>query len=218
MSFSFELDGEKFSEFNEEDFDLMETIAEDLCLNRVTPIDLDEEFEFHCEPSHNIAEEEIFRFIDVIDDNIGHLYLRCKGADWKDDKEDELTEPGLIYIWFTREEELVGFDCFKLCLDDDNKMVLYLYEIHLTEEYQCQHFGGKLIAEFHNLAKKLKDSNHDLYKHLEGTGLTVFTDNLSALNWYENLGYKLTEASPQDKTLRNGKNVKPDYYLMRRPL
>ncbi|RLV93273.1 Histone-specific N-acetyltransferase NAT4 [Spathaspora sp. JA1] len=218
MNFQFELDGEEFSEFNEEDFSLMETVAEDLCLNRITPIKLDKDIEFHCEPAHNTADEEIDRFIDVVDENLGDLYLRIKGVEWQDEKNDELTEPGLIYIWFTRDEELVGFECFKLCLDDDNVLVLYLYEIHLTKKYQRQSFGGKLITQFHNLAKKLRDSNHDLYKHLAGTALTVFTDNSVALNWYKGFGYELTSSSPQDKVLRDGKTIKPDYYLMRRTL
>lgn len=219
MTLNFEIDGEEYHEFNEEDPFLMEAIAEDLQLNFINGAFKVGKFTTHSEVAHNLSDEQLQEFIDTIDDNIGDLYVKYRGNEWKDDKEDEMTEPGLVMVWFKDDaEELVGYLSFKLCVDDDVVFVLYLFEIHLVKEYQGKKYGRQIIDQFHDFAQLLMNSKNELYRTVQGTALTVFSDNERAFKWYSNLGYKLTEGSPVDKKLRSGKVVKPEYYLMRREL
>lgn len=127
MTLNFEIDGEEYHEFNEEDPFLMEAIAEDLQLNFINGAFKVGKFTTHSEVAHNLSDEQLQEFIDTIDDNIGDLYVKYRGNEWKDDKEDEMTEPGLVMVWFKDDaEELVGYLSFKLCVDDDGVFVLYL--------------------------------------------------------------------------------------------
>ncbi|WPK24652.1 hypothetical protein PUMCH_001932 [Australozyma saopauloensis] len=50
-----------------------------------------------------------------------------------------------------------------------------------------------------------------------GTGLTVFGENAVAFRWYTSLGYLLSSQSPCDRLLRNGRVVRPEYYILYRP-
>ncbi|RCK59377.1 hypothetical protein Cantr_07048 [Candida viswanathii] len=219
MDVTFEIDGEEYKEFNEADIFLMEAIAEDVQLNYVGRVFKVGGFTTHSETAHNLADEQLQEFIDVVDDNLGDLYVKYRGNEWKDDKEDEMTEPGLLMVWFKDDlDDLVGYMSFKLCVDDDGVFVLYLFEIQLVKKYQGQKFGRQMIDQFHELTKVLQKSPNKLYQKLEGTALTVFSDNKRALKWYQGMDYKLTEGSPVDKKLRSGKVVKPEYYLMRRGL
>ncbi|EMG48277.1 hypothetical protein G210_1162 [Candida maltosa Xu316] len=197
----------------------MEAVAEDLNFNYVNKLFKLPDYKTHSEPAHNLEDDQLQNFIDVIDDNIGDLYVKNRGPDWKDDKEEEMTEPGLIFVWFTDDnDELVGYLSFKICIDDDDIFVVYLFEIHLTENFQGKKIGQQLIDQFHEFAKLLHNSSHNLYKNVTATALTVFSENERALNWYKKLNYELTGGSPVDRKLRNGKIVKPEYYLMRRSL
>ncbi|CAX42006.1 histone-specific N-acetyltransferase, putative [Candida dubliniensis CD36] len=224
MRVRFELNGQKYNKFSEDDPFLMEEIAEDLVLNHLTTNTFSlPNYRTHIETTHNIQENQLHDFIQLIDDNLGDLYVKSQEQNWKDNKQEEMSEPGLIYVWFTEtttddDDELVGFVSFKLCEDDDGIFVLYLFEIHLTEKYQGQKLGQLLIDQFHEFAKSLQNSSNKLYSMLEGTALTVFTKNTKALNWYKKMNYELTERSPMDKKLRNGTVIKPVLYLMRRKL
>ncbi|KAI5955290.1 NAT4 [Candida jiufengensis] len=235
-NFNFSIDDQEFEKFDEEDFSLMEAIAEDITSNYLSHLFSVPGFRTRLEVVDMLQEEEIERFIDIIDENIGDLYVRNKGSDWREEKEEELTEPGLIYVWLSKEEDeeeedkdevdkdedeketnkFVAYLCFKLCLDDEDKLVLYLYEIHVVKDYQGQKLGQALINRFHELTLVLKGSANNLYEQVEGTALTVFSSNEKALNWYTKMGYRILESSPQGKKLRNGKITKPSYYLMSR--
>ena len=226
MRIRFQLKRRKYNRFSEEDPILMEEIAEDLSLNYLTDRFRLPNFETYIEASHNMDENQIDKFIQLIDDNLGDLYVESEQYNWKNNKKEEMLEPGLVYIWFTEttpeeeeeEEELVGFLSFKLCEDVDDVFVLYLFEIHLTQKYQGQKLGQLLIDQFHEFAKSLQNSSHELYLMLQGTALTVFSNNTRAFNWYKKMNYELTEGSPMDRKLRNGTVIKPVLYLMRREL
>ena len=125
-------------------------------------------------------ENQIDKFIQLIDDNLGDLYVESEQYNWKNNKKEEMLEPGLVYIWFTettrrrRRRRTSRFLSFKLCEDVDDVFVLYLFEIHLTQKYQGQKLGQLLIDQFHEFAKSLQNSSHELYLMLQGTALTVF--------------------------------------------
>ncbi|KAK6454846.1 histone-specific N-acetyltransferase NAT4 [Scheffersomyces xylosifermentans] len=171
----------------------------------------------HYEAIHNLPPKKLRQFVDLVDRNLGKFYVKHTGKPtWKLDKFEEMRESGLIYVWLTSEDNsIVGFMSFKLCSEDEDETVLYLYEIHIVPQFQALKLGGKLMQIFHALAKDLSDRKSPWYfQSCKATSLTVFTDNSPALSWYLKLGYKIHPNSPQDKHLRSGKVVKPDYYIL----
>ncbi|KAI5969097.1 RNY1, partial [Candida margitis] len=218
MDIDFKIDGDAYNQYSEDNVNLNESIAADVMLNY-----MHETFEVsgygrYIHQSTNLPKSFFKSIVDVIEETIGDLYVKNNGNNWKREKKMELKEPGLIFVLFTdpKTSKVVAFICFKLCLEDENNLVLYLYEIHVTSDHQGQGLGQYLIDQFHKLCVDLSNSSNLLYRQLSGTALTVFSDNERALSWYSNMGYKLTDDSPSDKLLRNGKVRKPDYYLLKR--
>ncbi|KAG7665260.1 NAT4 [[Candida] subhashii] len=219
MKIKCRINGEELQEFDERNAILMDHIGDNLVQESKKEFELDG-FESHCLLGEDLPDEQLEQFCDLIEEGLGELYIRHKGEDWKSEKEFELTEPGLAVVWFTEKasDDLVGFLAFKVCLDDEDKLVLYLYEIHISEAFKGMGRGSSLIKQFHDFCVLLHSSHNPLYKHLQGTSLTVFAENSRAHQWYTSLGYSLTKGSPRDKVLRSGKVIKPAYYLMRRKL
>ncbi|CAK9441327.1 uncharacterized protein LODBEIA_P51960 [Lodderomyces beijingensis] len=225
MEITYEIDGLQFTNFTEDDITQQETIADDLCLRHLPHYEINlPHLRSQFSPASEIDEALLDQCINLIESNIGDLYARHKGANWKEEKLEEMSEPGLIVLWFTDpaaddDDDLAGFISFKLCLDDDDIFVLYLFEIHLAARYQGRKLGQMLIDQFHQFVEVgLQRSENALYRMVRGTSLTVFSDNTRALSWYKSMGYGLIDSSPRDRTLRSGKIVKPEYYLMRRDL
>ncbi|KAH3679398.1 hypothetical protein WICMUC_001018 [Wickerhamomyces mucosus] len=151
-------------------------------------------------------------FIDLMEITIGNHYRRVDGKEWKIHKLEEMKHNGLVYISYHHENDLVGFLSFVITMDEfEMKRIFYLYEIHVSPKYQKLKLGTKLIKNYHKLINRLNDT---IYKDVDTFKLTVFSSNSIPLNWYKKMGYKLAEDSPNDKQLRNGKVIKPNYYIL----
>lgn len=158
----------------------------------------------------------------IVNNCMGPLYVAHKGKGWKKQKEDELREIGLLFIWYAL-EDFPKMGALVVCkLVDEH--TLYLYEIQVLPEYQSHKWGSKLMDSFHALAKKLDETSlndTELDETLrmncttEYTGLTVFPDNERALKWYKQLGYTFSPNSPRDRKTRL-RVIKPDYYELER--
>lgn len=176
-------------------------------------------FELHCASTETLRDLEIARFIELIDECMGQFYVRHKGEDWKMEKVDEMTETGLVYTWYESHGVIAGLMSFKLVTESYGQ-VLYLYEIQISPKFQGEKLGSKFVSGLHVMSTVLNTRTKDLQLPMSthfsniGTGLTVFSDNSRALDWYHRLGYSPSEGSPTDKRLRNGKVVKPSYYLL----
>lgn len=176
-----------------------------------------------CTSEADIEEPMLHLLVEVIDKCMGKLYVKHKGRNWKDDKVDELTEPGLVFVWYTCGEDIGGFVAFKLVNELYGK-TLYLYEIQILPEYQGKGFGSDLMKYFHQLTVVVNaaTSNLNIPCHAllsaNASSLTVFSDNVKALAWYTRIGYYPSPDSDTDRKLRGGKVVKPSYYLLTRPL
>ena len=96
MRIRFQLKRRKYNRFSEEDPILMEEIAEDLSLNYLTDRFRLPNFETYIEASHNMDENQIDKFIQLIDDNLGDLYVESEQYNWKNNKKEEMLEPGLV--------------------------------------------------------------------------------------------------------------------------
>ncbi|CCH40723.1 Histone-specific N-acetyltransferase NAT4 [Wickerhamomyces ciferrii] len=175
----------------------------------------------------SIEPKNVHEFVELVSINLGHFYSRNHGSNWKLDKVKEMEESGLVFVSIWDHDQLVGFISFVDTIDDDIR-VLYLYEIQINPNHQGKSLGKLFINYFHDLAKYLSKINNKIYSNynnnnphdyldrtetLKGTKLTVFSDN-SVLDWYIKLGYDKSEDSPQDRKLRSGKVIKPEYYLL----
>ncbi|KAK6203488.1 histone-specific N-acetyltransferase NAT4 [Scheffersomyces amazonensis] len=210
-------------EWDEEDEHLMEyvSIRLDSHIESVFNLPSDQVVMFH-KPVTQISPSKLQKFTDLVARNLNELYIKHQGKNWKVEKVEEMKEVGLVYVWYENKSnhELIGFISFKVCFDDGFK-VLYLYEIQINEEYHHQRYGSNLIENLQSLAKHVSRSiindDNGYFDNARGISLTVFPDNLEALNWYFKIGYNYTSQSPRDRKLRNGKLVKPKYYVLHRP-
>ncbi|KAI3406708.2 NAT4 [Candida oxycetoniae] len=219
LKVNFEINGVRFNEFSECNLYLLRAIEEDIC----SSTSIEDVFKFpgiafHFSPSSQLKDAAICRLVDIIDDNLGEIYLKNYGKKWKDAKKRELNEAGMVIVSITRDDsgQVEGFISFKMCFDADEKFVLYLYEIQLGKKLQGHGLGQSIMDQFHEYVASLQRSSNKLYQKLNGTALTVFSENERAFAWYTRLGYKFAECSPMDKTKRDGTVKKPKFYLMKR--
>lgn len=171
--------------------------------------------ELQCAPVHKLTWPKLDQFLQLLDNTIGDLYSMIVGPEWKKEKVIEMQETGLVAVWYQNADaDLMAFVTFMLVVELGQKR-LYLFEIHVHPKFQGSKLGSQLIEGFHKLARSLNSYNDPLLS-CKGTSLTVFSKNERAFSWYTKLGYRLSEESPTDRTLRSGKIVKPDYYIMSR--
>lgn len=153
-----------------------------------------------------VDEVRLVELFDLLDRNLGTYYCNLEGPNWKVDKKAEMMEDGLVYLCLYSDKSLAAFASF-MQVEEEGLDLLYLYEIQVDERFRESGLGTYLLGAFHRIAATF---------HLDGTGLTVFSDNQHALSWYLRKGYKVAPFSPQDKILRSGKTIKPDYYILLR--
>ncbi|KAI5959446.1 hypothetical protein KGF57_002084 [Candida theae] len=220
MEIEFEVDGKIFHQFSENDDQSVEAIAADIIMNHMQGVFDFQEYETIIRQTRDMSNKCMEVSLELIDENIGQLYIKHNGNKWKRDKKLELREPGLIFVLLIdpKLHTISAYICFKMCLDSEGELVLYLYEIHVRSLLQGKGLGQLLINQFHKVAADLVKSSNPLYKSLRGTALTVFSDNERALRWYGGMDYNLTTDSPVDKVLRRGNVLKPDYYLLKRAI
>lgn len=89
------------------------------------------------------------------------------------------------------ENELVGFICFRFESGaDKNECALYVYELHIREEFQRQGLGEELMRMVRQIAIEFK---------MDKIMLTVFRTNEKALKFYNKLNFVTDESSPSKK-------------------
>lgn len=212
-------------DFDEDDYKSMDAVAKALVAlaPQVFPDQLDINLSRVCKSQGDLTSHELTEFVDVIDACMGKLYVKHKGQNWRDEKIDELTEDGLVFLWYTDGSGVAGFMAFKLALELYGK-TLYLYEIQILPKFQGKGLGKQFMDCFHRYAALVNGNAlnpsipHCSLLETGATSLTVFADNNKAVEWYKRLGYVHTSDSPADRRLRGGKVVKPSYYLLTRPL
>ncbi|CZT13024.1 uncharacterized protein RAG0_16637 [Rhynchosporium agropyri] len=122
-------------------------------------------------------------------------YRKSKDG-WKPKaKKKEMRLLDLKYLLVKRGDEIVGFLSFMPTYEDE-KQVVYCYEVHLGEEVRGTGLGGILMGHLITIAKAIPLT--------EKVMLTVFTRNEHAVAFYAKLGYEKDEYSPEPRLLRNG--------------
>lgn len=100
----------------------------------------------------------------------------------------ELKNEDARYILVKCEEELCGFIHFRFLYEDD-KLLVYIYEIQLLEKYRKKNLGNRLMKYLTLITIKF---------NFQDIRLTVFKANNSAICFYNHLGFKKDETSPED--------------------
>lgn len=185
---------------------------------------------------HRLDEDDVCSCLELLDRNLGPIYSAVNGVHWKSGKREEMAERGLVYVLIRGrdDEALVGFLSMKL-VNDYELSVVYLYEIQLCGQWRNRGLGTSLMKQLDQIVPAINASGtlkklwyrqypeeytdkNDPSLELSGIGLTVFSENQGAFNLYTKLGYVLHPDSPKDRVLRNGKIIKPQYYMLEKKL
>lgn len=126
-------------------------------------------------------------------------------------KKDEMRLPPMRYLLLRPPHQekrdgmpIAGFLSFMVTYED-NRQVLYCYEIHLLPTHQGRGLGQKLMAIFEEIGCRIG---------LEKGMLTVFRSNQPAIRFYSRLGFGVDEYSPTPRVMRNGTIKEPDYLIL----
>ena len=101
-----------------------------------------------------------------------------------------------------------GFLSFMITIEDERDVV-YIYELHLQEDLQGKGAGKWMMSHVEAIGRRAGMCK---------TMLTVFRSNVRAVNFYEALGYEVDEYSPEPKKLRSGKIKEADYLILSKEL
>lgn len=167
----------------------------------------------------NKQESEYFlkQFLNILDGNLGPTYSKANKKiyhnkkTWKENKWDEMQTEGLIYVTYcSNDSDSIPLLFMSFMITEETGVieditstcsVLYLYEIQLESQVQKQKLGTRLL-EVHlvrccsSFKEKIK-----LSYPMVGIQLTVFSDNVNAIQFYHAIGMKLTEDSPRDEVI-----------------
>lgn len=165
----------------------------------------------HCPAT--ISQEDFEACFALIEETSAADY-RSSSIGWSPrKKKEEMRLPPMWYLLLrpprqdnkeTKSGAIAGFLSFMVTYED-NRQVLYCYEIHLLPALQGRGLGRKLMAIFEEIGRRIG---------LEKGMLTVFRSNQSAIRFYTRLGFGVDEYSPEPKVMRNGKVKEPDYLIL----
>ncbi|OAA61555.1 Acyl-CoA N-acyltransferase [Cordyceps fumosorosea ARSEF 2679] len=125
-------------------------------------------------------------------------------------KAAEMRSRGLRYVLVRHPDdggEVRGFASFMFTWEDD-RPVVYCYEIHLAPELEGTGLGALLMGHVMAVAGRVGG--------MTGTMLTCFVTNERARRFYERLGFVVDASSPRPRRLRD-RVVEPAYVIMSRP-
>ncbi|MCJ1402781.1 hypothetical protein MMC11_006002 [Xylographa trunciseda] len=125
-------------------------------------------------------------------------------------KRKEMRLPDLRYFLVKRTPDSPpeGFLSFMLTYED-GKEVIYVYEVHFVKDLRQGGLGELLMGLVEQVGRKVG---------VEKAMLTVFVANEGARRFYKRLGYDVDEFSPEERKLRGGVVVVPDYVILSKSL
>ncbi|KAK7064165.1 N-acetyltransferase domain-containing protein [Favolaschia claudopus] len=90
------------------------------------------------------------------------------------------------------EGTLASFAAFRFEFEDedDDSNILYCYDLQVSKTRQRTGLGRALVENLASIAREFK---------MDKIMLTVFKANKQALDFYDNVGFKMDPASPDDK-------------------
>eukprot|EP01113_Clastostelium_recurvatum_P044298 TRINITY_DN7465_c0_g1_i1.p1 TRINITY_DN7465_c0_g1~~TRINITY_DN7465_c0_g1_i1.p1 ORF type:complete len:227 (-),score=51.14 TRINITY_DN7465_c0_g1_i1:667-1347(-) len=151
--------------------------------------------------AHALTKERLAWMLNLTRTNMEAMYRDVWG--WSDEKKmRELTDNDSLFITAIDQvsQEPVGFLFFRFLLDDDreeeDKEVLYVYELQLESKVQGHGLGRILMITAELIARK---------QNMKGVELTCFTANDKAIKFYTTqMKYNIDETSPSIATPEKG--------------
>jgi len=136
--------------------------------------------------------------LDLFESNMGELYRNSSWGLDMDEKRSEFSNKKARYLLLHhqqqeqhRQQQLAAFVHFRFDYDDEEDpeaVVLYVYEIQVSQEFRRQGLGGKLMNVVERICRNVE---------LPMVMLTVFKKNEQALQFYlEKLDYQIDARSP----------------------
>ena len=124
-------------------------------------------------------------------------------------KQKEMRLPDLRYFLVKpsstmSDRDIEGFMSTMFTYEDGHE-VIYCYELHLSPGLRRYGIGTYLIKLMEHIGRKAG---------VEKAMLTVFVENQVALAFYEKLGYRKDDFSPEPRKLRNGVIKEADYVIL----
>ena len=173
---------------------------------------------FDLQSSCTISKQDMNSCFDLIKESSSNDYAASSLGWHPAKKRREMRLPDLKYVlvkpvwqisdWERDVGRVGGFMSFMLTYEDGID-VIYCYEIHLKPCYQDKGLGTCLIQLLKEVGKKAG---------VQKAMLTVFRVNQTARTFYEKLGYREDEYSPQPKKLRGGIVKESDYIILSKTL
>jgi len=111
-------------------------------------------------------------------------------AGWKMDEKEkasELEEDHSRTVIATDLQKLVGFANFRV-IEEEEALVLYIYELQVHRDVSRQGLGTHLVNFMERVAR---------FWELDWIMLTVLKTNVGARKFYERLGFRIDETSPE---------------------
>ncbi|KAM3508148.1 hypothetical protein MY10362_001353 [Beauveria mimosiformis] len=177
----------------------------------------------------DMQDAELEACFGLVERTSSHDYRRAAGGWHPEAKRAEMRSPGLRYILVRGgaeaaaagvaasdepatensggDGEICAFTSF-MPTWEDNKPVVYCYEIHLLPKLEGTGLGRLLMSHVTTAADRIGA--------LHKTMLTCFTANTRARRFYEKLGFAVDDSSPRPRRLRD-KVVEPEYVILYRP-
>ncbi|KAL8947709.1 MAG: hypothetical protein Q9222_006033 [Ikaeria aurantiellina] len=180
-------------------------------LGHETPL---QSYEIRFESSSTLTCADADACFDLIASSSANAYATSSIGWSPAKKRKEMKLPDLRYLLLSGPtahdvgKHLGGFLSFMLTYEDGYEAI-YCYEVHLSPQLQRKGIGKHLMSLMEEVGRRVG---------VEKSMLTVFVENQSALNFYENLGYSRDENSPEARTLRNGKVKMPSYVILSKSL
>ncbi|MCJ1438741.1 hypothetical protein MMC27_008131 [Xylographa pallens] len=160
--------------------------------------------------SKNISSADLSTCFDLIATTSASTYAGSSTGWHPRKKRKEMRLPDLRYFLVNRTPDgpLEGFLSFMLTYED-GKEVIYVYEVHFAETLRKGGLGKLLMGLVEEVGRKVV---------VEKVMLTVFVANEGARIFYERLGYDVDEFSPEERKLRGGIVIVPDYVILSKGL
>ena len=164
------------------------------------------------ETPSTISSSEFTACFDLVARTSSDVYSNSSRGWSPSKKRREMSLPDLRYLLLkpksSTDVPIEGFISFMLTYEDGHE-VIYCYEIHLSPQLHGHGVGKYLMGMMEEVGRRAG---------VEKVMLTVFLKNQRGLAFYEKLGYREDDFSPQPRKLRNGVIKNPDYVILSKPL
>ena len=155
------------------------------------------ESEYTIKYFHKLNKEKFEKIFEILQKNIKQFYINSSWGWNEKEKKKEIKQKNMKYIIIfdkKNEEKILGFSTFQFDLEEnphqdetDKRKIIYLYELHVSKEFQGKGLGSLFISILEEISMKLK---------LEYIMLTNLKLNENSMKFYLKNHFEIDETSP----------------------